>query len=210
MLTAGSVDDEQRNVALRNSFERPEGITAVHKMSPLRRALAMLFSLRAWKQLLMVLNFFAYDTYEQSVIATGKNVRLAPTVSVRNGARIAIGDGSEIGQGCNLWAGDTHGRIDIGDHALLAPNVFVTTSNYRFDDGPGPVMHAGSDERDVKIGANTWIGTGVVIVAGAVIGDGAIIAAGSVVTGTVPAMTVAGGIPARVLRDRGSRSNADG
>lgn len=180
----------------------------MHKKSPIRRALAMLLSPRAWKQLLMVLNFLAYDSYEQGAITKGPNVRLAPTVSVRNGARISIGEGAEIGQGCNLWAGDTEGRIDIGAHALLAPNVFVTASNYRFDDESGPVMHAGSNERDVRIGSDTWIGTGVVIVAGAHIGNGAIVAAGSVVTGAVPENSVVAGVPARIVRKRGSRSDA--
>lgn len=189
-----------------------EGETPMHKKSPIRRALAMLFSPRAWRQILMVVNFYAYDTYEQGMVKVGKGVRIAPTVSVRNGARVSIGDGAEIGQGCNLWAGDREGRIVIGKHALLAPNVFVTASNYRFDQYTGAVMHAGSNERDVWIGPDTWIGTGVVIVAGAEIGEGAIIAAGAVVTGKIPPMSVAAGAPARVVRRRGDRpgSSKDG
>ena len=174
----------------------------MHRDSPLRRALRMLFSFRAWRSLLLVANFFAYDTYGQGDIRTGAGVRLAPTVSVRNGRRITIGAGAEIGQGCHLWAGDSHGEITIGEHALFGPNVFVTVSNYRFDDDSGPVMHTGADERDIRIGADTWLGTGVVVVAGVTIGEGAIVAAGSVVTADVPAYAVAAGIPARVIRMR--------
>lgn len=175
-------------------------------MGRFRRALHALFSPRAWLQRLLIANFFGYDTLEQAAIHKGPSVRLSPTVSVRNGARIKIGEGAEIGQFGNLWAGDTHGEINIGRFALLAPNVFVTASNYRFDEDSGPVMHCGSTEKTVTIGDNTWIGTGVVVVAGAEIGPGAIVAAGSVVSGRIPAMSVAAGIPARVVRLRGEPS----
>lgn len=166
------------------------------------RALKVVFSPRAWKHIAAVITFLGYDTVEQDKITMDHSVRMSPTVSVRNGSRISIGAGSEIGQGCNLWAGDTEGRIVIGEHALFGPNVFVTVSNYQFDAGDGPVMHTGRQERDVFIGDNTWIGTGVVIVAGAHIGHGAVIAAGAVVSGKIPDMTVAAGIPARVVRPR--------
>lgn len=166
------------------------------------RALKVVFSPRAWKHIAAVISFLGYDTVEQDHVTKDHTVRMSPTVSVRNGSRISIGAGSEIGQGCHLWAGDTEGRIVIGEHALFGPNVFVTASNYQFDTGDGPVMQTGRQERDVFIGDNTWIGAGVVIVAGAHIGHGAIIAAGAVVSGKIPDMTVSAGIPARVVRLR--------
>jgi acetyltransferase-like isoleucine patch superfamily enzyme len=165
------------------------------------RAFKVLFSIRAWRHIAGVIAFFGYDTVEQAKISADKSVRMSPTVSVRNGANISVGSGSEIGQGCHLWAGD-RALIVIGDHALFGPNVFVTASNYDFDSTAGPVMHAPRRERDIYIGSNTWLGTGVVVVAGAHIGDGAIIAAGAVVSGKIPDMSVAAGIPARVVRDR--------
>ncbi|MBS1691335.1 MAG: acyltransferase [Actinobacteria bacterium] len=165
-------------------------------------ALGVLLSPRAWRHIAAAIGMLGFDTIEQDNIHKDKSVRMSPSVSVRNGTRISIGAGSEIGQGCHLWAGDTVGRIDIGSHALFAPNVFVTSSNYRFDDGSGPVMHQAREERDVWIGDNTWLGAGVVVVAGARIGHGAIVAAGAVVTGDIPDFSVAAGIPARVVRMR--------
>ncbi|SHT77812.1 transferase [Mycobacteroides abscessus subsp. abscessus] len=165
-------------------------------------ALKVILSIRAWRHIAAVITFFGLDTVEQDRITKGRSVGMSPTVSVRNGANISIGAGSRIGQGCHLWAGDDS-RILIGDHALFGPNVFVTATNYRFDNSDGPVMDCGRRGSDITIGSNTWIGTGVVIVAGAHIGDGAIIAAGAVVSGDIPPMSVAGGIPARVIRQRG-------
>jgi acetyltransferase-like isoleucine patch superfamily enzyme len=44
------------------------------------------------------------------------------------------------------------------------------------------------------------IGSNATILAGVTIGEGAIIGAGAVVTKDVPALTVAAGVPARVIR----------
>ena len=156
-----------------------------------------------WTQLARLINFVGYDTGQRRRIALGNGVRMGPTVSIRNGTNIAIGDGAHIGQGSFLWAGDPLGRIDLGDHALLAPGVFITASDYDFDLGLGPVMDLPRRAADVRVGANTWLGARVIVVAGVTIGDGAIVAAGSVVSRDLPANCVAAGVPARVIRHRG-------
>lgn len=55
---------------------------------------------------------------------------------------------------------------------------------------------------DIVVGNDVWIGRESVILPGVHIGDGAIIAARSVVAKDVPAYTVAGGNPVRVLKQR--------
>lgn len=51
----------------------------------------------------------------------------------------------------------------------------------------------------VRIGNNVWFGTNVTILKGVTIGDNCIIGAGSIVTKSIPANSVAVGIPAKVV-----------
>ena len=53
----------------------------------------------------------------------------------------------------------------------------------------------------VTIGNDVWIGGNVTILPGVNIGDKAVIAAGAVVTKDVPDNTVAGGVPAKVIKE---------
>jgi acetyltransferase-like isoleucine patch superfamily enzyme len=54
----------------------------------------------------------------------------------------------------------------------------------------------------VIIEDDVWIGRGSTIVSGVRIGRGAVIGAGSVVTQDVPALSIAAGVPARVIGSR--------
>lgn len=54
---------------------------------------------------------------------------------------------------------------------------------------------------EINIGNNVWCGFNVTILKRVHIGDGAVIVAGAVVNRDVPAHTVAGGVPAKVLKE---------
>jgi acetyltransferase-like isoleucine patch superfamily enzyme len=57
------------------------------------------------------------------------------------------------------------------------------------------------NSKPIKICSNAWIGMNCIILKGVTVGEGAIVGAGSVVTKDVPAWTVVGGNPARVLKE---------
>ena len=50
------------------------------------------------------------------------------------------------------------------------------------------------------LGRNVWVGSNATILSGVTIGDNAVVAAGAVVTKDVPADTIVGGVPARPIR----------
>lgn len=118
---------------------------------------------------------------------------LFPPFHTDCGKNIAVGKNVFINSGCKF---QDQGGIVIGDGALIGHNVVLATLNHslavrdRQDLIPGPI----------RIGKNAWIGSNVTILPGVTVGDGAVVAAGAVVTKDVPPYTVAGGVPARVLR----------
>jgi acetyltransferase-like isoleucine patch superfamily enzyme len=140
---------------------------------------------------------------ERRRISVGRGSGIAPNVSFRNGERIFMGCDCHIGERCYLWAGDTTGRIVFGNFVSLAPEVFITASDYQFEAGR-PFRQQEKRERDVLIGNDVWLGAQVVVTAGVVIGDGCIVGAGAVVTRDLPPGSIAAGVPARIIGSRAS------
>ena len=165
---------------------------------------------RAWLHLLRMLHYYNCTHVRARRLADiGPCVRMAPNVSMMNPERIKIGAYSEIEAGCSLWAGDSVGRITLGHHSLLGPEVFITAANYWLDAGTliaGQLM----DELDVVIGADVWLGARAVVGAGVEIGEGSVVAAQSFVTRSLPPGSIAGGVPARIIGRRGdARAEAE-
>ena len=106
--------------------------------------------------------------------------------------------GSEIYANSNLTLVDD-GHIYIGDKVMIGPNVTIATANHPID--PELRDKGLQYNRDVYVGENTWIGSGVVIVPGVRIGKNVVIGAGSIVTKDIPDNVLAVGNPCRVLRE---------
>ncbi len=168
----------------------------------IKRFLTSTFDPRAYIGALRLVNYYNYThVAERRKLTMGPGVALAPNVSFTNAERIEIGRGSNIGSRNQIWAGDTSGRIILGEHVLTAPDVFITASDYRFNDGE-PVMDMAKDEADVVIGRDVWLGAKVMVVKGVTIGEGSIVAAGAVVTRDIPPYSIAAGVPAKVVGER--------
>ncbi len=165
-------------------------------------ALASLLDPRPYLHLVRLVHYYNYShVVPKRALTLGEGSSLSPTTSLRNGERINIGECCHIGERCSLWAGDSTGLIDIGDNVSLAPDVFITASDYQFRKGI-PFRHQPKRDRDIIIGNGVWLGTKVIVTAGVTIGDGCIVAAGAVVTKDLPENSVAGGIPAKVIKTR--------
>jgi acetyltransferase-like isoleucine patch superfamily enzyme len=161
---------------------------------------------RTYLHAFRILHYYGYShVREKRRMTIGSGTSLAPNVSIRNGARIQLGEHCHIGERCYLWGGDSTGRIILGRHVSLAPEVFLTASDYQFVAGR-PFREQPKLERDIVIGNDVWLGARVVVTAGVTIGDGCIIGAGAVVTKDIPPGSIAVGVPARVV---GTRPTSD-
>ncbi len=123
----------------------------------------------------------------------GEGFRLTPPFYTDFGKNISIGDHVFINADCKF---QDQGGISIGDRTFIGHNVVLATLDHDLDPEKRLLMHPAP----IKIGKNVWIGSNAVITKGVTVGDNAVIAAGAVVTKDVPPDTVAGGVPARVIR----------
>jgi acetyltransferase-like isoleucine patch superfamily enzyme len=112
-------------------------------------------------------------------------------------AFIHVGKDSLIGE-LNVLRGQ--GGITIGDRVYTAPLVQILAVNHVFDDPTRPIIEQGITAEGIVIEDDAWIGAGAIITDGVRVGSGAVVAAGAVVSADVPAHSVVGGVPARVLK----------
>lgn len=112
---------------------------------------------------------------------------------------VSIGNHVGISENCFI---QVRGFLEIGDDVIIGPNSTIITENHKFADSEIPIRLQGSERRGVVIGNNVWIGARCTILDGVNVGDGAIIAAGAVVVSDVPANSIFGGIPAKLIKVR--------
>ncbi|HBY96845.1 MAG TPA: transferase [Chloroflexi bacterium] len=116
-------------------------------------------------------------------------------------AGIRIGCDSLIGE-YNVIRGQ--GGIVIGDRVYTSPMVQMLAVNHVFSDPRRPFIEQGITAQGIVVEDDVWIGSGAIITDGVRVGRGAVVAAGAVVTRDVPAHTVVGGVPARVMQEIGA------
>lgn len=140
------------------------------------------------------------------VISIGNQCRISgqTTFSGRvNGnlqPRLTLGNNIDIGWQTTIAVGTC---IIIGDNVRIAGRAFL--AGYPGHPFNAKNRAAGLPELDQQCGdiileRDVWLAMGVTVIAGVTIGEGTIVASGSVVTSDLPAFVVAGGVPAKVLR----------
>lgn len=132
-------------------------------------------------------------------IEVGKNLSIvghpwAVQITSTNGANLIIGDNVYVNAGVGIAANK---EIVIGDNVKIGPRTSIFDSNYHRMDS----TDKGELSKSITIGNNVWIGADCTILPGVTIGDNSVIAAKSTVNRNVPTNVLAGGSPAKVIRE---------
>jgi len=144
-------------------------------------------------------------------IRSAELLRLGKRVTIDNGALlhcggmqwshgrggISIGNDTYIGPKAVLFGA---GGIEIGSDVLVSPGVLVTSHQHGFATSGKLIRSEPLEFAAVVIEDGVWIGGNATILPGVRIGSGSIVGAGAVVTKSMPAQTMALGVPARVVR----------
>ncbi len=128
---------------------------------------------------------------------TGKTVdksfRLFPPFYTDCGKNITVGKNVFINSCCHF---QDQGGVFIEDGVLIGHNVVFATLNHDIL----PEKRQSIYPAPIKIGKNVWIGSNSTILSGVTIGNDAVIGAGSVVTKDVPENCVVAGNPAKIIK----------
>ena len=129
---------------------------------------------------------------------TGRSVddqfRLIPPFYTTCGRNITVGRNVFINQNCTLY---DLAPVTIGDDVLIGPNVSLITDGHPVAPSERTAYVVA---RPIVIARGVWIAAGAIVIGGVTVGENSVVAAGSVVTKDVPANTLVGGNPARVVR----------
>jgi maltose O-acetyltransferase len=97
--------------------------------------------------------------------------------------------------------------VTLGAACQVATRVQFLTATHPID--PEPRRIGWESGAPIAIGDNVWLSGGVIVCPGVTIGDDTVVGAGAVVTRDLPAGVLAGGVPARVIREIGERDRIE-
>lgn len=121
-------------------------------------------------------------------------------IEARKGtAKITIGDGTWINNGFSAIA--EHTSITIGRRVLIGTNVEIYDSDFHGICVDDRNSSRAEWAKPVVVGDDVFIGSNVRVLKGVTIGQGSVIANSSLVVKDIPPGVVAGGNPARVIKE---------
>ncbi len=118
---------------------------------------------------------------------------------IRRGIYLASPNELEVGDGSFLGRASLYctGGVRIGRNVNISDGVVIITAKH---DVNSPKFEALYEPITIEDWA--WIATNAIVIAGVTIREGAVVAAGAVVTKDVPAYSIVGGNPAKVIGER--------
>lgn len=172
-------------------------------------------------------SFVGRERMRRRLEATVDGLRIHPSVDIRGPEQLTLGPGTFLDVGVVLhcggqdWSGGAGGiaigahsyigpnsvlfgagGISIGDAVLISPGTVITSQQHSFAARDVDIRNQPLRLDEVVIERDVWIGSNATVLPGVRIGRGSVIGAGAVITRDVAPMSVALGVPARVVRER--------
>ena len=122
-----------------------------------------------------------------------KSTTIFPPFYTNFGRFISLGKNVFINHACSFL---DMGGITIEDDVLIGPRVNLVTENHPLDPEERKTLLV----KPIVVRRNAWIGAGATVLPGVTIGENSIVAAGAVVSKDVPANTIVGGVPAKIIK----------
>jgi acetyltransferase-like isoleucine patch superfamily enzyme len=124
----------------------------------------------------------------------GKGVKIYSGFEIRCPWRLTILRGSIVGHNCIL---DCRAGIVIGEYVNLSSQVAIWTAQHDPQSATFDTVYA-----PVTVERRAWLSFRATVLPGVTIHEGAVLAAHAVATKDIPAFSIAGGVPARVIGTR--------
>ncbi|MGA2916369.1 MAG: acyltransferase [Sedimentisphaerales bacterium] len=133
----------------------------------------------------------------------GSNVRILRnvTISTSGAGKVSIGDNVHIGEGTIIYSDKD---ITIKNNVVIGPYNVIVDFDHIYKDLDVPIILQGHNAKSVLIEEDVWISSHCIIIKGTTIGKGSVIGAATVVNKDIPPYSVACGVPARVIKKRGT------
>jgi acetyltransferase-like isoleucine patch superfamily enzyme len=133
--------------------------------------------------------------FRSLVHSCGQGIGLLRGIEVRQGKNISVGDRAVINK--RVLLDGRGGALVIGEDVDIAQDTSIWTLEHNVNSSSHATVGG-----DVIIEDHVWIASRSTVLPGIRIGRGAVVAACSVVTKDVPALTIVGGVPAKVIGQR--------
>jgi acetyltransferase-like isoleucine patch superfamily enzyme len=151
------------------------------------------------RKLLVQLNAASFEEEIRKLLSKITGFEIDATTTVFPPFQINYGKNTRIGK--NVFINFDCVFLDLGgitieDGVMLAPKVSLLSEGHPNAVDDRQTLTTGS----IHIKRNAWIGANATILQGVTVGENAVVAAGAVVTKDVPANTVVGGIPAKIIK----------
>ena len=153
----------------------------------------------ATKNLLVLLNNSADPAEIRNLLSQITGSEIDESVAVFTPLYINYGKHTNIGKNVFINFDCVFldlGGITIDDNVLIAPKVSLLSEGHPIS----PTERASLVPGHIHIKKGVWIGAGATILPGVTVGENAVVAAGSIVTKDVPANTIVGGVPAKIIK----------